>query len=107
MYGHTDDQVDVHSRRGDDPGAGGDGAALAPGPAEDRRLGAWRGEGMGVGTGAVCWAEFLCGPVLTSALDLAARIVPDPPPFTAVDAASTASLFDVGGRRRGSFVDCM
>ena len=81
--------------------------ALAFGSAEDRRLRAWLGEGMRVGISAACWAEFLCGPVQTSDLDLAARIVPDPTPFTAVDAASTASLFNVGGRRRGSFVDCM
>ena len=81
--------------------------ALAPGSVEDRRLRAWLGEGKRVGISAVCWAEFLCGPVQTSDLELATRIVPDPTPFTAVDAASAAGLFNVGGRRRGSFVDCM
>jgi len=81
--------------------------ALVSGSAEDHRLRAWLAEGTRVGISAVCWAEFLCGPVQTGNLELAARIVPDPTPFTAVDAASTVSLFNVGGRRRRSFVDCM
>ena len=55
----------------------------------------------------VGWAEFLCGPVDEGELKLAARIVHQLVGLTAGDAASTATLFNLAGRRRGSFVDCM
>jgi predicted nucleic acid-binding protein len=39
--------------------------------------------------------------------DLAERILPDRQPFTEEDAAVAARLFNISGRRRGTFIDCM
>jgi predicted nucleic acid-binding protein len=81
--------------------------ALARGSPEDRRLRAWLQEATTIGISAVSWAEFLCGPVEAEDIALAARIVGDPVEFTADDSAGTARLFNLAGRRRGSFTDCM
>ena len=42
-----------------------------------------------------------------SDVGLATRIIGDPVPRISIDASATARLFNLGGRRRGSFVDCM
>jgi predicted nucleic acid-binding protein len=81
--------------------------ALARGSPEDRRLRAWLRAAATVGISAVSWAEFLCGPVGAEDVALAARIVGDPVAFTPEDSAGTARLFNLSGRRRGSFTDCM
>ena len=81
--------------------------ALTRGSPEDRRLRAWLRKATSVGISAVSWAEFLCGPVAAEDVALAARIVGDPVEFTADDSAGTARLFNLAGRRRGSFTDCM
>lgn len=56
---------------------------------------------------AVAWTEFLCGPVEGEHIELAARVMEAPVGFTAADSVATARLFDLGGRRRGSLLDCM
>ncbi len=81
--------------------------ALVPGSAEDRLLRGWLGDGEPLGISAVCWAEFLCGPVRAAEVELVARVVGEPAPFESGPAATTARLFNLSGRRRGSFVDCM
>ncbi len=81
--------------------------ALAAGSLEDRRLRAWLHAGQPIGVSVVAWAEFLCGPVDAALVALAARIVDEPEPFIPDDSAATARLFNLGGRRRGSFTDCM
>jgi len=81
--------------------------ALARGSAEDRRLREWLEDGTPLAMGAVSWAEFLCGPVRAEDVDLATHIVNGPVAFLPGDAASAAKLFNLAGRRRGSFVDCM
>ena len=81
--------------------------ALTRGSPEGRRLRAWLREATSVGISAVSWAEFLCGPVEAADVALAARIVGDPVEFTGDDSAGTARLFNLAGRRRGSFTDCM
>jgi predicted nucleic acid-binding protein len=81
--------------------------ALTRGSPQDRRLRTWLREATSVGISAVSWAEFLCGPVEAADVALAARIVGDPVEFTADDSAGTARLFNLAGRRRGSFTDCM
>ena len=53
------------------------------------------------------WAEFLCGPVEDETIELAKHIVAPAESFLVEDAPVAARLFDIGGRRRGSFVDCM
>jgi predicted nucleic acid-binding protein len=81
--------------------------ALAAGSVQDRVLRAWLADGEEIGISAVCWAEFLCGPVRATEVELVARVVGEPSPFDAVDAAAAARLFNLSGRRRGTFVDCM
>jgi predicted nucleic acid-binding protein len=81
--------------------------ALVRGSPEDRRLRAWLGAGEPIGMSAIGWAEFLCGPVDADDLPLIGRILGEPLPFSAADAAVTASLFNAAGRRRHSLVDCM
>jgi predicted nucleic acid-binding protein len=55
----------------------------------------------------VTWTEFLCGPVEAAGIDLAARMIEEPEPLVVGDALVAARLFNQGGRRRGSLVDCM
>ena len=74
---------------------------------EDQQLRVWLREGVSLGISAVSWAEFLCGPVQESDVELATRIVGEPEPFVSGDAMLTARLFDLAGRRRGSLADCM
>jgi len=56
---------------------------------------------------SIAWAEFLCGPVEKNDIALAGRIVPDRQSFTDEDAEAAARLFNISGRRRGTFIDCM
>lgn len=81
--------------------------ALVAGSPEDRTLRAWIRRGETLGMSAIGWAEFLCGPVNESHLELAARFISAPVSFSEDDALVAARLFNDAGRRRGSFVDCM
>lgn len=80
---------------------------LVAGSREDARLRVWLSDGEPLGISAIAWSEFLCGPVRSEAVELASRIVAAPVPFTAESSHLAARLFNLGGRRRGSFVDCM
>jgi predicted nucleic acid-binding protein len=81
--------------------------ALVPGSAQDRRLRAWLAEGTPLGTSAVAWAEFLCGPLTAEQHALAARVVGNAIAFDAADAQLAATLFNERGRHRGTLADCM
>lgn len=56
---------------------------------------------------SIAWTEFLCGPLDDTDRNLAAEIVTERVPYTIRDAESAAELFNEGGRRRGSLIDCM
>ena len=56
---------------------------------------------------SIAWAEVLCGPVEKTDISVAARIVSDRQPFTDEDAVLAARLFNISGRRRGTFIDCI
>lgn len=81
--------------------------SLVPGSKEDAELRKWirAGEVLAISTAA--WAEFLCGPVEPEEADLAARVVKQRLPFGSDAAQLAATLFNAGGRRRGSLLDCM
>ncbi len=81
--------------------------ALVPDSPEHRSLQLWLGEGSEFAMSAICWAEFLCGPVEEEHVELVSRIVNERVPFLAEDASGAARLFNLSGRRRGSLVDCM
>jgi predicted nucleic acid-binding protein len=55
----------------------------------------------------ITWTEFLCGPVEAAEIELAARMIEPPEPLVPGDALTAARLFKLGGRRRGSLLDCM
>jgi predicted nucleic acid-binding protein len=81
--------------------------ALVSGSPEDRRLRRWLSSRAPLAMSCVAWAEFLCGPVEPDHIELATHLLGEPVPFVAADAATSAQLFNVSGRRRGSFIDCM
>ena len=81
--------------------------ALVRNSAEDLKLRSWLRMQTQVGMSSIAWAEFLCGPVETKDIDLAARVIQERVPFVDEDAAVTARLFNVAGRRRGTLIDCM
>ena len=81
--------------------------ALVHGSVEDRRMREWLRAGESLGISSVAWAEFLCGPLDSAHLGLARRVVTAQIPFDAEAARIAATLFDAGGRRRGSLLDCM
>jgi len=81
--------------------------ALTGGSAQDRYLRDWISLGVPMGMSAIGWAEFLCGPVGPAEIALARRVLGEPVAFVSDDATLTARLFNDGGRRHGSLVDCM
>jgi len=78
-----------------------------PASKEDLRLRQWLQSGIPVATSAICWAEFLCGPVTGNQIASLARAIGEPVPFTVCSAHRAADLFKTSGRIRGTFVDCM
>ncbi|MBF6567928.1 MAG: type II toxin-antitoxin system VapC family toxin [Candidatus Binataceae bacterium] len=81
--------------------------ALSANSAQDKQLREWIAEGVKLGMSAIGWSEFLCGPLDSGQLALAAAIVGEPEPFVLEDSSRAAELFNRAGRRRGSLVDCM
>ena len=71
---------------------------LRPGSVEDGALRGWLRAGESVGIGAVGWAEFLCGPVAETTIELAGRLLGKPVPFGTEEAALAASLLNRTGR---------
>ena len=74
---------------------------------EDGLLRRWLRDRTELGISAICWAEFLCGPLSGEDMEAAGRLFPEPEPFLAEDSVSAAGLYNASGRRRGSLVDCM
>jgi predicted nucleic acid-binding protein len=81
--------------------------ALIEGTAEDRLLRRWLAERKPLAVSAIVWTEFLCGPLRTREIQLAAQVVGPVLPYGPDEAAVASELFNLGGRRRGSLVDCM
>lgn len=81
--------------------------ALVRGSKEDLKLRDWLDQRAPLGISSVAWAEFLCGPVSEAEVALLSQVLQSPIPFSEEDASRAARLFNLTGRRRGSFVDCM
>lgn len=80
---------------------------MVRGSPEDHCLRQWLGAGESLGISSIGWAEFLCGPVESRQVELAAQVVSRRVAFEEEDAARAARLFNESGRRRGSLTDCM
>ena len=74
---------------------------------EDLLLREWLRSETAIGISTICWGEFLCGPLKSHQMELAGYVVGEQIPFLTEHAVEAARLFNVGGRRRGSFTDCM
>lgn len=81
--------------------------ALVPGSDEDKGLRDWLARRVPIAISSVAWAEFLCGPLRQEDRVVARRLVGSPVAFSDSDADIAARFFNRGGRRRGSFVDCL
>lgn len=81
--------------------------SLIPQTREAVQLEQWLNNNVPLGASAICWAEFLCGPFDVAQIPTLTQILGVPVPFTDRDSARAAELFNVSGRRRGTFVDCM
>lgn len=81
--------------------------ALVAGSDESERLRGWLQDRRRVALSAFTWGEFLCGPLDEDAEAIARRIASKHVPVTTEVATRAASLFNHGGRRRGSFADCI
>jgi predicted nucleic acid-binding protein len=74
---------------------------------ESRKIDKWLSEEREIGLSAVAWTEFQCGPVSDRAVHAAALLTGKPVAFDGLDAVTASGLFNFGGRRRNSIVDCM
>lgn len=81
--------------------------SLIDGTREQEVVDRWAAEAVPLGVSAPAWSEFLCGPVTVRQVGTAARLLGPPRSFTPSDAELAAELFNLGGRRRGTLVDCM
>jgi predicted nucleic acid-binding protein len=80
---------------------------LVSGSREDSRIQVWLRAGEPLGMSVIAWAEFFCGPLGEQQSVLASRVLRDVASFTMEDSALAARLFNLSGRRRGTFIDCM
>lgn len=73
---------------------------------EDLKLQGWLRDRESVAMSSVAWSEFLCGPLVLDTVTVP-RFIQDIVSFSLEDSAIAAHLFNISGRRRGSFRDCM
>lgn len=81
--------------------------AVARDTLESRRAVRWLAARWPIQVSAVAWAEFQCGPVSDEAVHAAALLTGEPIAFDGLDAITAAALYNAGGRRRNSTMDCM
>lgn len=80
---------------------------LPSGSPEEGALQEWIDADETLAVSTVAWTEFLCGPFEPSALEVAARVIDRYVDFTPAHAEVAARLFNLSGRRRRLFTDCM
>ena len=81
--------------------------ALVPGSTESNRLRGWLRERRPVVVSALVWGELLCGPLGAADEATARRIASQHAPVGTDEAEKAAGLFNLAGRRRGGFSDCI
>ena len=81
--------------------------SYASGSPEDLALREWIDAGENLGVSTVAWAEYLCGPLKRSELEVTVSIIDRYIEFTPAQAELAARLFNQSGRQRRLFSDCM
>lgn len=81
--------------------------ALDPDLPQHSRLQEWIDQGAEIQISAVAWAEFWCGPTTPDEKSTARRLLSKTVPLTGPDAETAARLFNISGRRRKLFRDCL
>ncbi len=78
-----------------------------PDDAAARDLRSWLQARRLIAISSLAWGEYLCGPV-SAAEEAAARLItPHVLPLRLEEAVESARLFNLAGRRRNSFADCV
>jgi len=72
-----------------------------------RRFAGWLNRGEQFSLSVLVWTEYCCGPLSSEKLGWADRLFEHKEPYVASDAAVAARFFNLGGRRRGTVMDCM
>jgi predicted nucleic acid-binding protein len=81
---------------------------LVPGTAEAERVTGWVGEQTELCTSAICWYEFLCGPVDEEGMLLVSSVLNERIlPFTSAHALEASRLYNGCGRKRTLRADAM
>ncbi len=80
---------------------------LVVGSAEAAKIREWLRRGRRLAVSAYSWGEFLCGPLGGIEEETARRIAYRHLPVDTAEVTEAARLFNLGGRRRGSFPDCI
>lgn len=81
---------------------------LVPGTAEADRMMDWVQKRKELCTSAICWYEFLCGPVDEEGMLLVSSILNERIlPFTSAHALESSRLYNGCGRKRALRVDAM
>lgn len=81
--------------------------AMRPDRPEKSQLEEWLDQGADIEISAFAWAEFWCGPATAEHRKAARDLLPEPIPLTGTDAEIAARLFNLTGRRRRLFRDCV
>lgn len=81
--------------------------ALIPDSEESMKLHRWLDHRSSVAVSAFTWGEFLCGPLGEAEEAVALRVAHRHVPVGTEEVTEAARLFNFGGRRRGSFPDCI
>jgi predicted nucleic acid-binding protein len=81
--------------------------SLAPGSPEDALLRGWLRDDIPLAISSIAWAEYLCGPVEANEVAAVSALVGLPIAFDESHAVRSSELFNAGGRRRGTMIDCM
>ena len=80
---------------------------LLPDSPQAAQFDSWILAGEIVGTSAMAWGEFLCGPLSDKDSSIALAVLATIESVTTADAELAAELFNKSGRRRGSLADCI
>jgi len=81
--------------------------AAVPRTSQSVALRQWVKERRSLAVSAIAWGEYLCGPVSDAERRAYEELLGAPIAFVPAASEVAAHLFNVSGRRRGTFTDCL